>query len=183
VIWNVHAEVLLAGGYALFLVGVAVVLELVARQSHQRSARFRTAGFVYNPIHDAWECPNGHHLQREKTDLERKVIHYRAPAHKCNACPSKKHCTDSQEGRLLESRPDGWLQSELNRFHRAISLALLLLAFTILISEGFRYPGRADGVAILLLLIPISLLGPRYFFSFLERKAKASSGAKTMPKH
>src|SRR5262249_18714918 len=156
VIWNVHAEVLLADLYALFLIGVGVILELMARQSHHRSKRFHNAGFTYKPAHDVWECPNGHHLEREKTDFERKVIHYRAPAHKCNACPSRKHCTDSEEGRLLESRPDSWVQSELNRFHRAISLGLLLLAFTILVAEWFRYHERSDEVAILVLLVPIS---------------------------
>jgi hypothetical protein len=169
-ICNVHAEVLLADGYALLLVGVAVILELVARHSHHRSERYRHAGFLYKPALDVWECPAGHHLKREKTDFNLKITHYRAPAHKCNTCHLKKHCTDSQQGRLLESRLDSWLQSELSRFHRAISLALLLLAGILLIAEMLRYRQTNDWVALLILLLPLSLAGSRYLVSFVERQ-------------
>jgi hypothetical protein len=174
VICNLHTEVLLADAYALFLVGVAAILELLARQSHHRSERYRKAGFVYKPALDVWECPTGHHLQLEKTDYERKITHYRAPAHKCNACAFKKYCTDSDEGRRLESRLDGWLQSELSRFHRAISLALLLLAAVVLGAELLRYWEWNDWVAILILLVPIIFAGSRHLVSFLERAAKAN---------
>ena len=91
----------------------------------------------------------------------------------------KKHCTDSEEGRLLESRPDSWLQSELSRFHRVISLALLLLAVIILVAEIFRYPERNDQMAILFLLVPISIVGPRHFISFLERTAQAKPSSES----
>ena len=173
-ICNLHTEVLLADAYALFLVGAAVILEFVARHSHHRSERFRNGGFVYKAALDVWECPTGHHLKREKTDFELKIAHYRAPAHKCNACAFKKYCTDSEEGRLLESRLDSWLQSELSRFHRVISLVLLLLAAILLLAEMFRYRQGNDWVAVLILLIPISFAGSRHLVSFLERTAKAN---------
>jgi hypothetical protein len=179
VIYNLHTEVLLADAYALFLVGVAVILEFAARHSHYRSERFRNGGFVYKRALDVWECPTGHHLKREKTDFERKITHYRAPAHKCNACAFKKYCTDSEEGRLLESRPDSWLQSELNRFHRVISLALLLLVSILLIAEMFRYRQTNDWAALLVLLVPISFVGSRHLVSFMERTAKADPGSST----
>lgn len=170
-IHGIHIEVLLAGGYALFLVGVATVLEFVARHSHHRSEHFRNSGFVYKQKLDIWECPTGHHLKREKTDLERKIAHYRAPAHKCNACHCKADCTDSENGRLLESRLDAWLQSELSRFHRGISLALLLLAVTILMAEMLRYRERRDWVVLVVLLLPIGFAGFRHLISFFEPKS------------
>jgi hypothetical protein len=175
VICNLHTEVLLADAYALFLVGVALILEFAARRSHHRSERYRNGGFVYKRALDVWECPTGHHLQREKTDYELKIAHYRAPAHKCNACAFKKYCTDSEEGRLLESRLDGWLQSELSRFHRVISLALLLLAAVVLAAELLRFRARNDWLAILILLVPVSIAGSRHLVSFLERPASSSS--------
>jgi hypothetical protein len=175
-IYNLHTEVLLAGGYALFLVVVATILEFVARHSHHRSERFRNAGFVYKPALDVWECPTGHHLEREKTDFARKITHYRAPAHKCNACPSKRHCTDSESGRSLESRPDSWLQSELSRFHRAISLALMLLAGVVLLAEMLRYRDRNDWVVLLILLLPISFAGSRHLLAFMERTGQRRAG-------
>jgi hypothetical protein len=175
VICNLHTEVLLADTYALFLVGVALILEFAARHSHHRSERYRNGGFVYKRALDVWECPTGHHLQREKTDYELKITLYRAPAHKCNACAFKKYCTDSEEGRLLESRLDGWLQSELSRFHRVVSLALLLLAAVVLAAELLRYRERNDWLAILILLVPLSIAGSRHLVSFLERRASSPS--------
>jgi len=154
---DVHLEVLFAEGYALFLVLVAATLEFAARHSHHRSERFRNTGFVYKRHLDVWECPTGHHLKREKTDFQGKIAHYRAPAHKCNACPLKNDCTDSDHGRLLESRMDGWLQSELSRFHRGISITLLLLAVFILLIEMMRYSENNDRIALAILLLPIGL--------------------------
>ena len=144
-IHGVHIEVILAGGYALLLVGVAAILEWLARHSHRRSEHYRNSGFVYKQKLDVWECPTGHHLTREQTDFERKIALYRAPAHKCNACHCKKDCTDSGDGRVLESRLDSWLQSELRRFHRGVSLTLLALAVLILAAEMMRITTCANG--------------------------------------
>jgi hypothetical protein len=50
---TIHPEVFLAVGYAIFLLGVALGLDLLARHSHVRSERYRTAGFTYHHAHDA----------------------------------------------------------------------------------------------------------------------------------
>ncbi|MGA9874670.1 MAG: hypothetical protein WBQ21_02580 [Solirubrobacteraceae bacterium] len=171
-IHGVHIEVLLAGGYALLLVGVALILEFVARHSHQRSEHFRNSGFTYKKQLDVWQCPTGIHLTREQTDFQRKIAHYRAPAHKCNGCHLKGNCTDSDEGRVLESRLDAWLQSELSRFHRGISLALVVLAVLILGVEMFIHQAVRDWLVLLILLLPIGLAGSRYWVSFSERTRK-----------
>ncbi len=172
-IFGVHIEVVLAGGYALLLVGVAVILEMVARHSHHRSEHYRNSGFVYKRKLDVWQCPTGHHLTREQTDFERKIALYRAPAHKCNACHCKKDCTDSGDGRVLESRLDGWLQSELRRFHRGISLALLLLAAFILAAEMMEYRALHEWVLLGVLLAPIVFAGSKLSVSFWERERKS----------
>jgi hypothetical protein len=174
-IHGVHIEVILAGGYALLLVGVAVILEIVARHSHHRSEHFRNSGFVYKQKLDVWECPTGHHLTREQTDFERKIALYRAPAHKCNVCHCKKDCTDSDDGRELESRLDAWLQSELRRFHRGISLALLLLATIILAAEMMEYRAPREWILLGVLLAPIGFAGSKLSVSFWERERKDQS--------
>ena len=56
-IFGVHIEVALAASYALFLAGVAFVLELLAHNSHKRSEQYRNSGFVYFDKMDLWECP------------------------------------------------------------------------------------------------------------------------------
>lgn len=167
-IHGVHLEVILAGGYALLLAGVALILELVARHAHSRSEHFRNSGFAYQKQRDVWQCPTGIHLTREQTDFQRKIATYRAPAHKCNGCHVKGDCTDSHHGRVLESRLDAWLQSELNRFHRGISLALLLLAVLILVVEMFLHQGGRDWLVLLVVLLPIGFIGSRYWVFFSE---------------
>ncbi|MDE3067099.1 MAG: hypothetical protein KGJ60_06050 [Verrucomicrobiota bacterium] len=172
---GVHVEVILAAGYALLLAGVAAVLEWLARHSHRRAEHYRNSGFVYHRKLDVWECPTGHHLTRVETDFERKIARYRAPAHKCNACHCKKDCTDSDTGRELESRLDAWVQSELRRFHRGVSLTLLLLAVVILAAEMFRHRMARDWMVLTVLLLPIAIASSRRFAAFVEPAQKNQS--------
>jgi hypothetical protein len=135
---NIHPEVFLAVGYAVFLLGVAVGLDLLARHSHARSERYRTAGFAYHPAHDAWICPEDQLLVRSEVDHERRLIRYRGRPQICNHCPAKTECTDSEEGREVVRAVDPWPHSEAGRFHRGISLAVVLIAGLILTAEAFR---------------------------------------------
>ena len=167
---GVHLEVVLAASYAIFLVGVAYVLELLARHSHKRSERYRNSGFIYFQKLDLWECPAGRQLLRIETDYQRHIVHYRAPADACNACSLKKNCTDSDEGRLLKSRLDSWVESELRRFHRGISLALLLLATIILVAEAVRYAEPRELLIVVGLLIPVGTAETKLFASYLTRQ-------------
>lgn len=167
---GLHLEVVLAAIYAVFLVGVAFVLELMARHSHKRSERYRNAGFAYFPKTDLWQCPAGRQLLRIETDYQRRIVHYRAPAEACNACSLKNNCTDSDEGRLLRSHLDSWVESELRRFHRGISLALLLLATVILLAETIRHAEPREFLFVGGLLIPISIAEMKLFASFLTHQ-------------
>jgi hypothetical protein len=171
-IYGIHIEVLLAAGYALLLVGVAATLEWLARHSHRRSEHYRNSGFTYKRKLDVWECPTGHHLKRVETDFDRKIARYRAPAHKCNVCHCKKNCTDSENGRELESRLDAWVQSELRRFHRGLSLTLLLLAAVILAAEILRHHQPREWISLAVLLLAISLGASPLSASFWERARK-----------
>jgi hypothetical protein len=168
---GVNVEVILAAGYALVLVAAAFVLELLARQSHERSKRYRNSGFVYFQNMDVWECPTGFQLTRADADYQRRVFHYRAPADACNACALKGSCTDSNDGRLLSTHADSWIESELRRFHRGISLTLLLLATTILIAETVRHHEPRELLVLSCLLSPIGLTEAKLFAAFLRRKA------------
>jgi hypothetical protein len=145
-------EALLAAGYALFLLLAAVVLDLLARHTHRRSQRFRTAGFRFHPHLDAWECPEGEHLHRAEVDAERRLIRYRARAHVCNACAARSACTDSSTGREIVSSLDDWVTTEAGRFHRGISLLLVALAALIASLELGRNHGSADAVLLLTVL-------------------------------
>jgi hypothetical protein len=135
---DIQLEVFLAVGYAIFLLGVAFGLDLLARHSHARSERYRTAGFTYHPSHDAWVCPEDQLLIRSEVDHERRLVRYRGRPQICNYCPVKPECTDSDEGREVVRAMDPWPHSEAGRFHRGISLAVALIAGLILVAEAIR---------------------------------------------
>jgi hypothetical protein len=166
---GIHFEVVLGVSYAIFSVGVAFVLEFLARHSHKRAERYRTSGFVYFQKQDLWECPVGRQLLRVETGYRRRIVHYRAPAEACNSCSLKKNCTDSNNGRLLKSPLDSWIESELRRFHRGISLALLLLATVILVAVLARHAEPREMFIVGSLLIPVGIAETMLFAPFLAR--------------
>ena len=163
---SIDIEVLLAGAYAVLLILIALSLELVARYSHVRSEQMRIVGFRYLRQHDIWECPTGQHLRPVASDYARRSVRYRAPAHVCNACSIKHLCTDSDKGREINHNPDSWLQSEIARFHRGISLTLLLLAGLLLLVEMVRHQRPTELLVLAGLLAPIILVGTQLASAF-----------------
>lgn len=163
---GIHIEVILAGGYALFLAGIALVLEFLARYSHRHTEAIALAGFHYRREHDAWECPTGQHLMRIETNHQWGIVRYRAAAHVCNGCGIKKNCTDSDEGRLIERPVESWLGSEIRRFHRGVSMALLILAAVILASEILFFQHGADRLLLAGFLTPIGFFGAKLTSEF-----------------
>lgn len=125
---GIATEALLAAGYAAFLLGAALVLDVLAGHTHRRSLRFRTAGFTYHGHIDAWICPEGEHLWPAENDRQHGLVRYRARPHVCNACPVKARCTDSDDGREIVRFLDPWIQTEAGRFHRVLALTLVTLA-------------------------------------------------------
>jgi hypothetical protein len=134
----IHPEVFLAAGYSIFLVCVSLGLDSLARHSHARSERYRTAGFIYHHANDAWNCPEDQLLLRSEVDHGRRLIRYRGRPQICNHCPAKPDCTDSDEGREVVHAMDPWPHSEAGRFHRGISLAVVLIAGLVLAAETIR---------------------------------------------
>ena len=139
-----NAEALLLGGYALFLLAVAAGIDLIARHSHRRSERFRTAGFRYHSHLDAWECPEGQQLWPHERDDELRLVRYRGKAHICNACPAKSRCTDSDEGREVVRFLDDWPRLEVGRFHRGLSLTLVILALLLGVVALIRHHSAVE---------------------------------------
>ena len=145
---EVSAEAVLLGGYALFLLGVAATLDLLARHSHRRAELYRTAGFRYHEHLDAWECPEGQHLWPEELDRERRLVRYRGKSQVCNACPRKHACTDSDEGREIVRFLDDWPRLEAGRFHRALALTLIVLAALMALAALVRHHDPAEAAAL-----------------------------------
>ena len=135
---SVSVEFMLMLGYAILLAVVALLLEFAARHAHRRSLSISTTGFTYYAEKDVWRCPEFQHLFPVFVDHAKGSVIYRAPASTCNACRCKSHCTDSDNGREIERKDTGDLQYGMQRFHRAMSVTLFVLASLILIVEIFR---------------------------------------------
>jgi hypothetical protein len=167
----VHVEVFLAAGYAAFLLCVAVGLDLLARNSHARSLRYRNAGFTYHSAHDAWICPEDQILTRSETDHERRLIRYRARPQICNHCPAKSDCTDSEHGREVVRAMDPWPHSEAGRFHRGISLVVVLIAGLILAAESLRHHAPPELAVLAVALVVVALTLQQLYSAFRNTPA------------
>jgi hypothetical protein len=168
---GIDTEILLVVGYSLFLLLAAACLEVVARHSHRRSERLHLAGFLYDASADLWTCPNNEKLLRAEADYARGTIFYRAAAHACNSCAMKTRCTDSSEGRVIEHRPHSWLDSELRRFHRGVSLLLTALAGVVLFAELWRYNGEKDRLVAGSAFLLVVCVGLRLSVTLSHRQA------------
>ncbi len=162
---NLHPEVEIVGAYAVILLAVAAVLDWLGQHTQRRSERFRTAGFRYQPQHDAWTCSQDEMLWPMEYDADKHLVRYRAKASVCNACHVKPDCTDSLQGREVIRAVAPWPHSEAGRFHRGISLVLVALAVVLLLVTAARHPQPSTLVLAPPMLFAI-LLGFRYSAHF-----------------
>lgn len=163
---SIHPEVLLMSAYAVLLLVAALGIERMARYSQQRSEEYQTLGFVYHEKRDAWECPEGQYLWRSTGAPDRSFVRYRAKAHMCNTCPSKKNCTDSDNGREIRRSLAPWPHSEVGRFHRGLSLTLILLAGLVLAVEALRHQQPAELLTLSILFVAVMVMGRHMLAAF-----------------
>ena len=162
---NLNPEVEIVGAYAVVLLAVAAILDWLGQHTQRRSERFRTAGFRYQPQHDAWTCSQDEMLWPMEYDAERHLVRYRAKASVCNACHVKRDCTDSLQGREVIRAVAPWPHSEAGRFHRGMSLVIVGLAAVLLLIAAARHPQPPTLVLSPPMLFAI-LLGFRYSAHF-----------------
>ncbi len=160
---GVSLESVLMLGYAVSLAFIALLLEWAAQHAHRRSLGVSTAGFTYHPERDVWRCPQDQHLFPILSDSAKGVVIYRAPASACNSCRSKAACTDSDHGRQIERKDLKGLEFGMQRFHRAVSLTLLVLASLILAVELLRSSGFYSRIALTSVLVLFCLVVQRLY--------------------
>ena len=172
---GVSLEFFLMLGYAISLAFIALLLEWAARHAHRRSLGVSTAGFTYHGDRDIWSCPRDQHLFPIFSDSTRGTVIYRASADACNACPSKVACTDSTNGREIERRDLKGVEYGMQRFHRAMSLMLLVLASLMLVVELFRAGGLYPRMVLLAILAVFCLIVQRLCTNLLVYSPKESA--------
>ena len=171
----VSLRFLLMLGYAVMLAGVAFLLERTARHAHRRSLRISTVGFTYHPERDIWHCPEEQHLFPVFTDWSRNTVVYQAQASTCNACKRKEACTDSNEGRQIERHLSDDLEYGMQRFHRVLSITLLILASSILIIDLFEPAGLLPRISLVVVLM-MFLISLKHLVRSLLDSSHSTSG-------
>jgi hypothetical protein len=121
-------ETIVGLGYATFLVVVAWVLERTAEAAHRRADPHRLDGFVYREAIDAYECRGGALLPVVHITPDRKTARYRAPESICGTCALKQFCTGDEKSREIVRSSQPWIETEVGKFHRGLSLTLLVLS-------------------------------------------------------
>ena len=136
-------------GYAAALAAMAYGIDTLARRAAAKVEGHRLGGFVYHEDHDAWLCPQDQWLWPTSFDPDNRVVRYRGSPSVCNACPVKRTCTSSHDGREVSRAIDSWPASEAARFHRGIACAVSAIAVILPLATALA----ADTAAEALLLI------------------------------
>ncbi len=171
---EIHSEALLAAGYALALILIALALEHLAARSQRRAEGFQTTGFRYHPHLDRWECPTGELLQPVELDHVRRLARYRAEPAACNRCPIKAQCTDSDAGREITHPLAPWPYSEIARFHRGISLTLVALSIVVAALGLLRHHAGAETIVLGTGLVVAGITVQRLLPGFLAQREEES---------
>lgn len=137
----VAPEAWMATGYCLALVGLAYVIDALARRAASVSEGGISGGFRYHADHDAWKCPEDQWLWPQSFDPDNRVMRYRGTPSICNACPVKDTCTTSRSGREVQRAVDAWPASEAARFHRGIACVVVVMGLVWPIGVVFTGPG------------------------------------------
>jgi hypothetical protein len=161
-------EVWLAAGYCVALVGLAYVIDALARRAASISEGGVSGGFVYHKDHDAWQCPQDQWLWPRSFDAENRVMRYRGTPSVCNVCPVKDSCTTSASGREVQRAVDSWPASEAARFHRGIACVVVVLGLAWPVGTALTGPGL-DALLVLGVAVVVALLLSVPLWSHLRR--------------
>ncbi|WP_328465831.1 hypothetical protein OHA21_44585 [Actinoplanes sp. NBC_00393] len=166
----VGVEAWLASGYCVAVVGLAYVIDALARRAASVSEGGISGGFAYHSDHDAWRCPQDQWLWPQSFDPENRVMRYRGTPAICNACPVKDTCTTSFTGREIQRSIDSWPASEAARFHRGIACAVVILGLVWPLGAALTGPGP-DALLVLAVAMVVALLLSVPLWSHLRRNA------------
>ena len=167
---DVGVETWFAAAYCVALVGMAYVIDALARRAASAAEGGASFGFTYHEDHDAWQCPEDQWLWPHSFDPDNRVMRYRGSPSVCNDCPVKETCTPSHSGREMQRAVDVWPASEAARFHRGIACAVVVMGLIWPVGALLAGPGRA-GAAVLVSALVAAVLLSLPLWSHLRRSA------------
>lgn len=137
-------NVWLVAAYALALLGVAWVVDVLGSRSARRSLDWRHADFVYHDGVDGWKCHEDQWLWPTAFDPDKRVIRYEGAHAICGRCPSKDVCSPTPGPREITRPVDPWPYSEAGRFHRGVALAVACVGVFVPLLMSLVFHDAAD---------------------------------------
>lgn len=139
-------SVWLVAAYALVLLGVAWLVDVLGSRSARRSLNWRQADFVYHDDVDGWKCHEDQWLWPTAFDPDKRVIRYEGAHAICGRCPSKDTCSPTPGPREITKPVDPWPYSEAGRFHRGVALVIATVGCFLCLFLMVLFRGAADRV-------------------------------------
>jgi hypothetical protein len=149
-------ETWLIVGYVGVVLAGARICEALARTHFARARRYAERGFEYDEAEDHYRCPQGERLALHLIEPDNRLAVYRAPASRCNECPSKASCTPHDEGRHIYRPLAEWAETDVGRFHLRFSVLMFAAGVVVSLAGLARWGGR-PGTGLLLLGLSASL--------------------------
>ncbi len=149
-------EVGLIVGYVAAVLAGARLCEALAKMHFTRARQYAERGFEYDDAEDHYRCPQGERLSLSLIEPVNQMAVYRAPASRCNGCPSKESCTPHDEGRHIYRPLAAWAETDVGRFHRRLSVLMFGVGM-VLSLVGLAWWGGRPGTGLLLLALSASL--------------------------
>jgi len=143
-------------GYVAVVLAGARLCEALAKMHFARARRYAERGFEYDAEEDHYRCPRGERLSLHLIEPDNRLAVYRAPASRCNGCPSKAACTPHDEGRHIYRPLAAWAETDVGRFHRRLSVLMFGVGVALSLVGLARWGGR-PGTGLLLLALSASL--------------------------
>ena len=165
-------EVLLAAGYALFLLAAALGLDLLARHSQRALGPLPHGGLQLPPPPRRLGVPGGPApaARRARRPAARRALP--GAGARLQRLPGEGATAPTPTtGREVVRPLDPWPHSEAGRFHRGISVALACLAGVIATIALVRHHGFADAVALGVALAATAAALPRLAGAFQRAPA------------
>ncbi|MGH7223711.1 MAG: hypothetical protein ACRELF_10820 [Gemmataceae bacterium] len=139
--------------YVAVVLAAARLFEILARGHFERARRHAEQGFEYVADEDHYRCPEGERLSLHVRDEPRRLAVYRAPARRCNECTLKASCTPHDEGRHVYRSLAVWIETDVGRFHRRLSLLMFAVGAMLSVAALSRWWGQAGAGSLLLTLV------------------------------
>jgi hypothetical protein len=169
----VDLEAWLILGYVVVVLIGARVIEALAQAHFGRARRSAEQGFEYDVDGDHYQCPQGERLALHRVETKGRLAVYRAPASSCNACSLKASCTPHDEGRHIYRPLAVWAETDIARFHQALSVLMIGVAVVICCAGLIRWAGRPGAG-----LLTMTLVASFATLVLEVRKMRTGAGAR-----